>query len=278
MKIDAHQHFWPYNPEEYGWISEDLAILKRDFMPADLEPILQQNGIDGCIAVQARQSLEETRWLLELADQHSFIKGVVGWVDLCSEEVEDQLAQYSKNEKLVGVRHVLHDEEDDDFMLRKDFLNGLSKLSKYDLTYDILIFPKHLKNAYQLVRQFPDQKFIIDHIAKPSIKTQDYAQWKVDMWAFKGLPNVWCKVSGMVTEADWNNIPSTDFNPVLDHVFETFSQDKLLYGSDWPVCKLAAEYSTVKGIVENYLEENAHFDADLIMGNNCVDFYGITQD
>lgn len=278
MKIDAHQHFWSYNPEEYGWISEDLAILKRDFMPADLEPILQQNGIDGCIAVQARQSLEETRWLLELADQHSFIKGVVGWVDLCSKEVEDQLAQFSKNKKLVGVRHVLHDEEDDDFMLRKDFLNGISKLSKYDLTYDILIFPKHLKNAYQLVQQFPDQKFIIDHIAKPSIKTQDYAQWKVDMWAFKGLSNVWCKVSGMVTEADWSNIPSTDFNPVLDHVFETFSQDKLLYGSDWPVCKLAAEYSTVKGIVENYLEENAHFDAERILGNNCMDFYGITQD
>ena len=277
MKLDAHQHFWSYNPQDYGWISDDLSILKQNFLPKDLEPVLKENGIDGCIAVQARQSLEETGWLLELANQYSIIKGVVGWVDLCSPEIENQIEEFSKHEKLVGVRHVIHDEEDDDFMLRSDFMNGISKLKQFDLTYDILIFPKHLKNANQLVKEFPEQKFVIDHVAKPLIKAQDYEQWIQDIRAFKKLSNVWCKVSGMVTEADWNNNSNTDFSPVLDLVFEVFTDKKILFGSDWPVCKLAAEYETVKSIIDSYLDKNQQFDGDLIMGDNCLEFYGINE-
>lgn len=277
MKIDAHQHFWSYNPQDYGWITEDLSILKKDYLPQDLEPILNENGVEGCIAVQARQSLEETTWLLKLANQNKFIKGVVGWVDLCSDTIADQLIELSVYPKLVGVRHVLHDEPDDNFMLREDFLNGIEKLQQKDLTYDILIFPKHLKTALSLVRQFPNQKFVIDHLAKPSIKTGDFLQWSMDILEFKNLPNVWCKVSGMVTEANWKNIETTNFDPLLDKVFEAFPQERIMFGSDWPVCNLAADYGRVLSIVDSYLKKNSQYDTDLIMGQNCMDFYGITN-
>lgn len=278
MNIDAHQHFWSYNQKDYGWITDDLSVLKKDYLPGDLLAVLTDNGMDGCVAVQARQSLEETSWLLELAKQHDFIKGVVGWVDLCSTELEAQLKAFSKNKKLVGVRHVLHDEPDEYFMLRPEFKKGIERLGAYELTYDILIFPKHLKSAHQLAAQFPNQKFVIDHLAKPSIRSQQYDIWSRDLSAFKGLPNVWCKVSGMVTEADWKNIPATDFSLVLDVVFDTFPQEKIMFGSDWPVCQLAADYAKVKSIVEEYLNANKQYDAQLVMGKNCQDFYRIKTD
>ena len=211
MLIDAHQHFWHYNPKEYGWISDRMEKLKRDFLPADLIPELQAMKFEGTIAVQARQSLEETRWLLTLADENNFIKGVVGWVDLCSEEAEDQLKEFSANSKFVGVRHVVHDEPDDRFMARKDFRRGISSLQKYSLTYDLLIFPKHLPLAMELVKEFPDQPFVLDHIAKPDIKGQRREPWASGIRKLAQLPNVYCKLSGMVTEADWKSWKKDDF-------------------------------------------------------------------
>jgi len=203
MRIDAHQHFWIYNPEEYSWISDSMKVLRKDFLPADLLPLLKQSGFDGSIAVQARQSREETRWLLELAGEHDFIKGVVGWVDLCSVEAESQLEEFTLYPKLVGVRHVLQDEPDDMFMLQDNFLKGISLLRKFNLVYELLIFPGHLPYAIQLVKKFPDQKFVLDHIAKPLIKDKILTSWKEGIQQLALQPNVSCKLSGMVTEAEW---------------------------------------------------------------------------
>ena len=275
MVIDSHQHFWKYNSHDFPWISDDLSFLKKDFLPDDLFPVLSKNQVNGCIAVQARQSIEETEWLLQLASQHSFIKGVVGWVDLCSKNVEDQLSKFTRGNGLVGVRHVLHDEIDDDFMLRDDFQQGIKHLEQFGLTYDILIFPKHLPQVMQLVKMFPKQKFVIDHAAKPDIKSGNYQSWKNDLEGFRSLPNVFCKLSGLVTEADWKAIDQTNFDPVLDTLFDVFGDKRVMYGSDWPVCQLAASYKQVMDILQNYLINHKELNYERIMGGNCSMFYGL---
>ncbi|WP_066630993.1 amidohydrolase family protein [Labilibacter marinus] len=273
MKIDSHQHFWQYNLEDYSWISDEVASLKRDFLPADLEPLLKANNMDGCIAVQARQSLQETQWLLELAENHNIIKGVVGWMDLCGDKPEATLKALSENSKLVGMRHVVQDEPDDYFMLRKDFINGISLLEKYGLTYDILIFPKQLPAALELAKKFPNQALVIDHIAKPAIASGEIEHWQKHIRQFKNLPNVYCKVSGMVTEVSWQNWTQDDFTPYLDIIVETFGTDRIMFGSDWPVCLLAADYGQVSQIVKNYLKTFSQNEQDKIFGINCSQFY-----
>ena len=273
MIIDSHHHFWKFNPSEYGWIDEPMKILQRDFLPQDLKPVLKQEGFDGCIAVQARQSLDETHWLIHLANENSWIKGVVGWVDLCSPDIEKQLAELSQNKKLVGVRHVIHDEADDLFMLRDEFRNGIRCLGKHGLTYDLLLFPKHLKIAAGLVAEFPNQPFVIDHISKPLIRKGILDPWKTDIQSIARFPNVWCKLSGMVTEADPNNWNQQTFIPYLDIVFSAFGPDRLMIGSDWPVCQLGGSYSEITGIVRTYLEKYDDSIKSGIMGENCLIFY-----
>jgi len=272
MRLDAHHHLWKYSEAEYPWIKPEWPI-RKNYLPEDLQPLLASAGLDGSIAVQARQNLEETRWLLELADRQPFIKGVVGWVDLRSERVEGDLQQLTKNPKLVGVRHVVQDEPDDDFMLRADFTRGIGKLAQFNLTYDILIFPRQLPAAIELVKRFPEQPFVLDHIAKPQIKDRVISPWREQLRELAKAPNVLCKLSGMVTEANWNGWTDADFEPYLDPVFEAFGASRLMFGSDWPVCLLAGSYERVFGIVQNRIALLPATQKESILGGNAEEFY-----
>jgi L-fuconolactonase len=217
--------------------------------------------------------LEETRWLLELADMHWFIKGVVGWLDLRSPELEQQLKEFASHSKLVGVRHVIHDEADDDFMLEPDFINGISQLETYDLSYDLLLFPRHLERAAKLVRTFPKQRFVLDHLGKPQIKTGKMESWKSDITKLAGHSNVWCKLSGMVTEADMGNWTHEDLFPYMQVVLDAFGPERIMLGSDWPVCRLAGEYSEVMKIVPKFIASMNETDRTKIVYQNAVDCY-----
>ncbi len=274
MKLDSHQHFWKYDAAQYGWMKPAWPI-RRDYLPPDLRPLLARCGLDGAIAVQARQSLEESRWLLELADQHPLIKGVVGWVDLRSERVEDELARFAPHPRFVGVRHVVQDEPDDEFLLRPEFLRGIGKLRQFALRYDLLIFPKQLPAAIELVRRFPDQPFVLDHLAKPFIRDGLLSPWREQICALAEFPNVMCKVSGMVTEAHWQNWRAADFRPYLDVVFTAFGPDRLMLGSDWPVSLLAATYEESFGLVNDYLGQFPAAVRDQVLGANAARFYGV---
>ena len=275
MIIDAHQHFWYYNTQKHAWINDEMALLKRNFLPIDLQVVYQKNGIDACVAVQADQSEAETDFLLELAEEYDFIKGVVGWVDLRSEKVEERLAYYAQFPKLKGFRHVVQDEPDPEFMLGTHFSEGLSLLSKYNFTYDVLIFPPQLEAAIKTVQNFPNQKFVLDHIAKPYIKAGKIDQWETHTRKLASYPNVYCKVSGMVTEADWKNWKPQDFEPYLDVVFDAFGVDRLMFGSDWPVCLLGGAYTKIKGILEQYIAKRSKEESAKIFGGNAASFYGL---
>ncbi|MEO8428027.1 MAG: amidohydrolase family protein [Verrucomicrobiota bacterium] len=276
MMIDAHQHFWVFDPTKYPWINDELRKLRRDFLPADLERELAATKLDSSIAVQARQTLEESRWLLTLADHSPSVKGVVGWVDLQSDRVDEQLVELTKHSKFVGVRHVVQDEADDEFMLRPDFLRGLGGLKQFNLTYDLLTFPKHLRVARKVVERFPEQKFVLDHISKPFIRAGTISPWDRDIRELAKCKNVWCKVSGMVTEANWNQWKQSDFRPYLDVVFEAFGEDRLMFGSDWPVCLVAGRYEDVLGIVRDYIQPLPETSRQKILGTNAARFYGVT--
>ena len=277
MKIDSHHHFWKYNVNDYSWITDEMKVLQKDFFPQDLLPELKQQGFDGSVAVQARQTLDETRWLLELAKRYSFIRGVVGWVDLCSDRLEQQLEEFAKEPKFIGVRHVVHDEPDDEFMARRDFQRGIGILAKYDLSYDLLIFPKHLSLAADLVSQFPGQRFVLDHLAKPNIRQQERATWERGFGLISQHGNVSCKLSGMVTEADWDGWKVDDFKYYLDAALKYFGPDRLMFGSDWPVCKLAGSYDRILALVENYLGSSELIIRDKIMGLNCQRIYNLAR-
>ncbi len=274
-KIDAHQHFWRYNPVQHDWMTEEMGSLKRDFMPADLEPLLKSLGFDGCVAVQARQSLEETGRLLELAEAYEFIRGVVGWVDLRSPELPEQLEKFAQHPRLVGVRHIVQDEPDDNFMLRDDFRRGIARLTEFGLTYDVLIYPRQLPAAFRLVQEFPEQKFVLDHIAKPVIAEGKMEPWGSGVRALAQLPNLCCKLSGMVTEARWQGWKRSDFERYLDVVLEAFGPRRLMIGSDWPVCTLAADYASAMGIVMDYIGRLSAVEQEGIVGGNCLSFYGL---
>ena len=273
MRIDAHQHFWIYEPREYDWIDDRLASLRRDFLPADLKPELARFGFEGSIAVQARQSLEDTRWLLELADRAPFIVGVVGWVDLCSTHVRRDLERFAKHPKFRGVRHVVQSEPDDRFLLRPDFQRGVSALAEFELTYDILIYPRHLQAAIEFARQYPRQRFVLDHLAKPLIASGEIAAWEQDIRELARNENVVCKVSGLVTEADWKNWEPEQFRPYLDVVFEAFGPRRLMIGSDWPVCTVAATYERAVDVVMDYLQQFSEGDREAVLGGTAVRFW-----
>jgi L-fuconolactonase len=278
QKFDAHQHFWKYNPSEHVWMTDNMASIRRDFLPADLEPLLGSLGFAGCVAVQARQNLEETRWLLELAARHHFIRGVVGWVDLCSPELPSQLETFAGNARLVGVRHIVQDEPDDEFMSRADFRAGISRLAGSGLTYDVLIYPRQFPAAIRLVREFPHQPFVLDHIAKPEIAGGSLTPWRAGLRELAQSPNLYCKLSGMVTEARWNQWQPADFHPYLDVVFEAFGPDRLMIGSDWPVCTLSANYQSAMAIVMDYIAQFPASAQEAILGRNCARFYGLPDD
>jgi L-fuconolactonase len=276
MRLDSHQHFWRHDAAQYPWIPTG-SPLHRDWLPADLTTLQRPLGFDGSIAVQARQSLAESDWLLGLADADDRVKGVVGWVDLRSETVAEDLAQLARHPKFVGVRHVVQDEPDDEFLVRPEFVRGIDQLRQSDLTYDLLIFPKQLLAAIELVKRFPEQPFVLDHIAKPAIKDGALEPWTRLIRELAALPNCSCKVSGMVTEADHSNWKPADFRPYLDVVFEAFGEDRLMFGSDWPVCLFAASYERTHRLAADYV---AGFSAEAqtkFFGKNCARFYGITQ-
>jgi L-fuconolactonase len=272
MRLDAHQHFWSYDAAQYPWIPPG-SPLHRSWLPADLAALQRPLGFDGSIAVQARQVIEESDWLLGLADQHETVKGVVGWVDLRSDRVEADLERLAQHPKFVGVRHVVQEEPDDAFMLGPDFQRGISKLAAYGLTYDILIFPKQLEAAIRLAENFPAQPFVLDHIAKPPIKDGTIEPWAKQLRRLAQLPNVHCKVSGMLTEADHRAWTPEQFRPYLDVVFEAFGPSRLMYGSDWPVCLFAGSYEQAYRLVDDYTRGLTAAERAGLFGGNAAAFY-----
>ena len=273
MRIDSHQHFWRYSPAEYAWIDDSMAALRRDFLPADLKREMDRAGIDACVAVQARQTLDETRWLLGLAGSNPFIAAVVGWIDLQADDVAAQIEQFAAHPKLVGVRHIVQDEPHDRFLLRPAFCRGISMLEDLDLTYDILIYPRHLPVALEFVSRFRTQRFVLDHLAKPAIRTGEIREWERNLRELAKAPNVFCKLSGLVTEADWTRWTPAEIRPCLDVAFECFGAHRLLVGSDWPVCTLAADYGRTMSLVTDYLESRPASERDAVMGGNAARFW-----
>jgi len=276
QKIDSHQHFWHYRPETHGWINQEMSVLKRDFLPPDLGPELANNDGIGCVAVQASQTLDETEWLLSLADQHPFILGVVGWADLKSPDLSNTLERLAQHPKLKGIRHVIQDEPDDYFMLDPDFIRGVNQLPQHHLTYDLLIFERHLPIALDFLDKLKEVAVVVDHIAKPKIAQAEYQPWRKNMQALAQQSAAYCKISGMVTEADWEDWRYDNLVPYLDTVVEAFGSDRLMIGSDWPVCLLAAGYQQVMEIIERYFE---HFSADereQIFFKNAEEFYQLS--
>ncbi|AGA79176.1 amidohydrolase family protein [Echinicola vietnamensis] len=274
MRIDAHQHFWQYDAEKHAWIDDGMKAIQRDFLPTDLKPLLDKEGIDGTVVVQADESLAENTFLLGLAEQHPWIKKVVGWVDLCSDEVLTTLERYAQEPKMTGFRMILQGQPPE-LMAEKSFRNGLGQLQKFDFTYDILIFPHHMDEAIELVSQFPNQPFVIDHLAKPYIKDRKIDEWAGKMKQLAERENVCCKASGMVTEADWNRWTREDLRPYLDVVFEAFGPKRLMFGSDWPVAQVAADYPVNVSVVNAYIHQLSQHEQADIMGNTAASFYGI---
>ncbi len=275
LHLDAHQHFWQYNPARHVWMNDEMGSLKTNFLPPDLLPHLQNARLDGCVAVQADQSEAENTFLLELANQYDFIRGIVGWVDFQADDIEGKLAHYQQFPGIKDFRHVLHDEPQRDFMLRPAFRRGLSKMARFGYTYDLLIFVDQLAYTLELVRAFPDQPFVIDHIAKPFIREQTMGEWPAYMNQLAACPNVSCKISGLVTEADWHRWKPADFTPYLDTVVEAFGTDRIMYGSDWPVCTLAGPYDAVYKLVADYFNGFSQIEQDKFFGGNATRFYNL---
>ena len=277
MRIDAHQHFWKYHPSTHSWINEKMVKIRQDFLPVDLEPILIKNKIDGCIAVQAQQNEEETKFLLHLAYLNPFIKGVVGWVNLLSEDLEQKLIEYSSQPKLKGFRHSLQDEADTTFILQPKFQRGLRLLHKYNFTYDLLIKPNQFNATIKAVNSYNEIPMVLDHLAKPNIQSGEVKQWKEDIFSLAKHDSVMCKISGMVTEADWHKWKYEDLLRYMEIVLEAFGPNRLMFGSDWPVCLLAAEYKNVINIVERFIEKLTSDEQNKIMGGNAEKFYNIKK-
>ncbi|HLX41817.1 MAG TPA: amidohydrolase family protein [Bryobacteraceae bacterium] len=275
MRVDSHQHFWRYDPVRDGWITGEMNPLKRDYLPEDLRPHMQANGIDGTVTVQVDQSEAETKFLIDLASRHDFIRGVVGWVDLRDPEVNRRLEYFSQFPVLRGFRHIAQSEPDDRFLAHEDFVRGVGALRQFGFTYDILIYPKHLPAACELVEKLPDQAFVLDHIAKPLVKVREIEGWAAGIRRMAQNPRVFCKLSGLITEADWKNWRASDFTPYLDIVFDAFGADRLMFGSDWPVCLLAGGYMQVVEIIRTYLKDRPAVGMEKIFGGNAVHFYGL---
>ena len=275
MRIDAHQHFWRYRPETHGWLSERMAALRRDFLPEDLEPLLCAFGFDGCVAVQAAQSLEETRFLLQLAKRHPFVRAVVGYVDLVSPDLERQLDELCAHSSFRGVRHIAQDEPDDRWLARPDVVRGIGALRRHGLSYDILVYARQLPAAIELVRQLPDQPFVLDHLAKPEIRSGRLEPWRTDMRRLAAHENVVAKLSGLVTEAAWDRWSAAEIRPYLELALEAFGPARLLIGSDWPVCLLAGDYGRVIGLAADFVRSLSPDEQAAIFGANALRCYGI---
>jgi len=269
MRIDAHHHFWNYNANDYGWIDDDMAVIRRDFQPADLEPLIRAAGIDGVVSVQARSCVAESTRLLNLAARYAYIKGVVGWVPLVSADVGTVLAQFAANPKFKGVRHILEDEPDPNYMLRPDFNHGIRLLKDFDLAYDILIKERQLPQTLKFVDQHPEQRFIVDHIAKPRIRDNQINPWREWMRKLARRPHVWCKLSGVVTEADYRNWTEAGIKPYLDAALAAFGPGRLMFGSDWPVCQVACDYLRWVSLVQKYVERLSASEREAILGLNA---------
>ena len=278
LKIDAHQHFWLYNPQRDQWINNDMAILQEDFMPEHLQPILEHYDFQGTVVVQSDQSPEENQFQLENAEKHPFIKAVVGWIDMQAPDLEAQLQAYQRYPKLKGFRSMLQSDPDRAAMLRPDFQSGLAKLQAYGYTFDILVLPDQLQYARALVAAFPEQRFVLNHLGKPNIKLRQFEDWVADIKALAAHENVYCKVSGMVTEADLTRWKFEDFKPYIDTIFSCFSIERVMYGSDWPVCRLAATFGEVMEILENHTANFTEAQRALFWAQNAIRFYNINMD
>lgn len=274
-RIDCHQHFWEYDAQKHVWMNETMGVLKKDYGPEQLEPLLKLFDIAGCVAIQASQSEMENDFLLGLADTFNIIKGIVGWVDLRSGSLRERLSHYKSFSKMKGFRHVIHDEPGIDFMLQPAFLKGIHALGAFGFTYDILIFSKHLLNTRVLVSKFPDQRFVIDHIGKPEIRNGQFEDWKTQLAGIATLPNVYCKISGLVTEARWRQWQKADFGRYLDAVVDMFGAERIMYGSDWPVCTLSASYEEQFRIVDDYFSAFSKTEQENVFGLNAMKFYDL---
>ncbi len=272
-KVDAHHHFWHYDPVEYRWIGQNMQPIQRDFGPADLQAEIAAAGIDAVVSVQARQTLEETHCLLNFADEHDFIKGVVGWVPLINPDLERLLPTIASRPKLKAVRHVLHDEADDHYMLRGDFSRGLGALKPYRLAYDLLIFERHLPQTIQLVDQHPNQIFVVDHLAKPRVKAKELSPWRENLGELARRPHVYCKLSGLVTEADWSAWTEADLHPYIDTVLSAFGPQRVLFGSDWPVCLLASTYRRWVEVMSSELLSLSEAEQQRVWSGTAVEVY-----
>lgn len=275
MRIDTHQHFWKYNPQRDAWIDESMTKIRKDFMPEDLNPHLLANNIDGCISVQANQSEDETEFLLSCAKKNDFIKGVIGWLDIRDPNLKNRLDHFSKNSKFKGLRHIVQAESDMNFMQRDDFQNGISCLKDYNLVYEILIQANQLPSAIQLGKDFPDQKFVLNHCSKPMIKSKIFEPWATHIKRLAEQKNVFCKISGLPTEADWNNWTEEDIKPYLSICVEAFGIPRVMFGSDWPVSLLACSYEKSVKLISNYIKELTISEQNKIMGENALQFYNL---
>ncbi len=273
MIVDAHHHFWKYNSTEYDWIDDTMKSIRKDFLPDDLEKTIVTAGVDAVVSIQARQSIEETEWLLQLADKNDFIKGVVGWLPIMHADFSLYLEKFKVNKKLVGLRHVIQGEPDDKFILGNMFNRGIEQISDTGLVYDILVFERHLPYVVEFVKRHPGQVFVIDHIAKPQIKKGLLSPWKEHMQCLGKFDNVYCKISGMVTEADFRNWKEADLSPYFNVLLDSFSPERLMFGSDWPVCLVGVEYQRWMQIVKKHIDSLSKDEQNSIMGGNAIEAY-----
>jgi L-fuconolactonase len=274
MRIDAHQHFLKFDSQKHAWINDEMKKIQRDFLPDHLLPVLKTNGFDGCVTVQVDQTEEENNFLLSIAKQNSFVKGLVGWVDLKGDTLDERLQYYKQFSIIKGFRHIVQGEQKG-FLQDQKFIQGVKKLAHYGFTYDLLIYHYQLPESLEFVAQVPDVKIVVDHIAKPSIRSGEKTHWELNMAALSTFPNVFCKMSGMVTEANWTGWKKDDFYPYMDEVFESFGAKRILYGSDWPVCLVAATYEQQLEIVTTHINSLSANERDQIMGRNAINFYNL---
>jgi len=275
MRIDAHVHFLVYDPREHTWVTDELGALKGSFLPGDLEPLLRRAGFDGCIAVEARQLPRENEWLVDLARAHASIRGIVGWVDLCAPDVTARLEGLAASPQIKGFRHVVIDEPDERFLLRDDFRRGIAALGPLGFTYDLLIMPRHALAAVQLVKKFPEQRFVLDHLGLPDIRARELVPWEAGLKELAACPNVFCKLSGLVYRADPQRWRPRDFGPYLDIALELFGPMRLMIGSNWPVCTVAGDYDTVLGIVLDRVRTLSQAEQRQILGETCTSCYNL---